>query len=102
MTKKVRGEIPGKISITKRKDSKMRKPRQLATKIVRKGVAQMIRLQDGDSKMGWIYVAYNHNGQVCIYEKFQKGDEWKCISNSQKVKIGFPGDSDDVKVKATV
>ena len=80
----------------------MKKPRQLKPKIVRKGVGQMIQLKDGDSQMGWIYVVYNHNGQVCVYEKFQKGDEWKCISNSKKVKIGFPGDNDLVKVKATV
>ena len=62
----------------------------------------MIRLVDGESKMGWIYIVYHHNGQVAIYEKFQKGDEWELISNSQKVKIGFPCDPDDVKVKATL
>ncbi len=96
MTKKVRGAIPGKTLLTKERIIKMRKPRQLTTKIIRRGVGQVIQLKDGDSKMGWIYIAYNHNGQVCIYEKFEKGDKWKCISNSQKVKIGFPGDKNPV------
>ena len=80
------------------KDEKMKKPRQLTTKTVRKGVGQMIRLQDGDSNMGWIYLAYHHNGSVQVHQKFQKGDKWECIMNVERLKIGF-SENDSIKVE---
>ena len=80
----------------------MRKPRQLVTKIVRRGVAQMIKLQDGESCMGYIYISYHHNGSVVVHEKFTKDDDWECISASKKIKIGFPGDTEKAMVKASI
>ena len=80
------------------KDEKMKKPRQLTTKTVRKGVAQMIRLQDGNSNMGWIYLAYHHNGSVQVHQKFEKGDKWQCIMNVDRFKIGF-SENDAIKVE---
>lgn len=80
------------------KDEKMKKPRQLTTKTVKKGVGQMIRLQDGDSNMGWIYLAYHHNGSVQVHQKFEKGDKWECIMNVDRFKIGF-SENDAIKVE---
>jgi|TARA_R100000482_G_C5125249_1_gene148309 hypothetical protein len=78
----------------------MKKPRQLKTKELKKGVAQMIRLKDGNTNMGWIYLAYHNNGAVQVHQKFQKEDDWECVMNVDRLLIGFPSDSDSVKVKA--
>ena len=76
----------------------MRKPRELTVKKLNKGVGQMIRLQDGNTNMGWIYLAYHHNGSVQVHQKFQKEDNWECVMNVQRHKIGF-SENDAIKVE---
>jgi hypothetical protein len=48
--------------------------------------------------MGWIYLAYHHNGSVQVHQKFEKGDKWECIMNVDRFKIGF-SENDAIKVE---
>ncbi len=66
----------------------MKKPRELTVKKLNKGVGQMIRLQDGNTNMGWVYLAYHHDGSVQVHQKFQKEDKWECVMNAKRVKGG--------------
>ena len=65
----------------------MKKSRKLSTKIVRKGVSQLIQLVDDDTKMGWIHIDYTNDGQLCIHNKSNNNSDWELIHNAQKIKI---------------
>lgn len=68
-------------------------------KSLHKGNSKLIELKDNKTSMGYIYIDYSNNGSVQIHQKFQEKDEWECIMNTKRVKVGFPGDNDNTRVK---